>query len=144
MKRYETQSQNLFEHANRSASLFCSGGGIPCATIPFTDQANDVWPLRSPFFRDWLAITFSAEFDIIPGRQPLRDAIRMLESFARRSKFPRQSVDLRVAPFHDEHIDDAILIDLATTEGDYIEITPEACTAKTGHNYFRRTQTMLP
>jgi len=76
MRRYETQSKDLYEHAIRLASPFCSDASTPCATIPFTVQANDVWHPRS--------------------------AIRMPESAMLRAALPRQSSrswqDLLFAP----------------------------------------------
>jgi len=48
MKRYETQSKNLYEHAIRLASPFCSGAGIRAApraeTVTFSHHQNFFLP----------------------------------------------------------------------------------------------------
>ncbi len=142
--RTPSRSERIFAHALHYITPCQSHEGVPCAIVPNTPFAQDIFPIRSVLFRDWLTDTFHREREVFPTLSPLRHAIKLLEGKARRSEFPRQTIALRTASLGDPLNPTAILLDLANPTGDAVEITPEGWQIKTIPHSFRRTTTQHP
>jgi hypothetical protein len=138
----ESQAQRIFQHALRSATPFCSRDGQACISVPVGIDTHEVWPIDSPLFRDWLADGFYREQGQFPGRNQLRDAVRMLAAQARHSDFPAQAVDLRVSYRGDRLAPRAILLDLTNQAGEAVEIKPGGWEVQGGRHFFRRVRNM--
>src|ERR1700730_8016657 len=72
------RAEQLLDHALRYSTPCCSAEGLPCA--------NDLLPVRSLLFRDWLADSFHREYEHFPSTIPLRSALQLFEAKARRSE----------------------------------------------------------
>ena len=144
-RRNPTRSEQLFNHALRNSTPCCSPEGLPCALVPLTPFAQDLLPVRSVLFRDWLADTFHREHDLIPSLLQLRGAVRLFEAKARRSELPPQSIALRLSHRGEPFDPAAILIDLCNGAGESIQITTEGWqVVSSTRRAFRRSRTQQP
>jgi hypothetical protein len=141
MSSASEQTDLLFKHANRQASAFSSPEGQAWASISIEGiDGHQVWPVRSPRFRDWLASSFFKEHDVMPHRRPLLDAIRMFESLAHTSEVKDSSVVHRVKSRGNEFYPEAILLDLGNAAGEVVEIRTHGWSIDTGFNFFRHSR----
>jgi hypothetical protein len=138
MRGLSEQTDRIFKHARKLATPFSSPEGQAWASLSVGD-GHQVWPVRSPRFRDWLSSSFLKEHDEVPHRRPLLDAIRLFESLAHSSDI-ESLVAHRVKPRGNEFYPDAILLDLADNAGRVVEIRPRTWSVETGFNFFRRSR----
>jgi hypothetical protein len=100
--------------------------------------------LRSADFRDWLTANYYSEFETAPSSLALRAAVRTLEARAQFGDSPVQKVDHRVSFEGDPFAPSKILLDLANTAGEILEITSQSWTYTDNlHHSFRRSPGML-
>lgn len=134
----------IFKHANRTATPFTSPLGQAWASIPLGVDSHQVWPVRSPRFRDWLVDSFYKEHEIFPRRRPLLDAIRMFESLAHTSNLNSPLPAHRLSACGDQFYPDAILLDLDNADRQSVEIRSDGWTVDTARNFFRHSRGDLP
>ncbi|HTR39537.1 MAG TPA: hypothetical protein VMH80_26875 [Bryobacteraceae bacterium] len=134
----DDQAAALLHHA-RSATPFCSPDGEPCASIPTSIDARHVLPLRSAAFRDWITANYYSEHESAPSPAALRSALRTLEARARYGDLPAQKVDRRLSFEGDAFVPSKIILDLANTAGETLEITSRGWTIAENlkHSFFR-------
>jgi hypothetical protein len=138
------QTQALLYHA-RAATPFCSEDGEPCASIPSTVDSRRVLALRSASFRDWLTANFYSEYETAPSIAAFRAALRMLEARARYGEMPAQKVDHRLAFEGDPFTPSRIILDLANSEGQLLEISSQGWqTTGNLRHPFHQSPTALP
>jgi hypothetical protein len=119
--RHSDQAWALLHHA-RSASLFCSHDGQPCASVPAINESRHIHPLRSAAFRDWLIADFYTQYETAPSPDALRSALRTLEARARYGEWKEQKVDQRLGFEGDPFMPSKIVLNLANPSGDHLEI----------------------
>ncbi len=138
------QTQALLYHA-RAATPFCSEDGEPCASIPSTVDSRRVLALRSASFRDWLITNFYSEYESAPSLTAFRAALRMLEARARYGDLPAQKVDRRLSFEGDPFTPSRIILDLANSAGEVLEISSQGwqITGNLRHS-FHQSPTALP
>lgn len=138
------QTQALLYHA-RAATPFCSEDGEPCASIPSTIDSRRVLALRSASFRDWLTANFYSEYETAPSIAAFRAALRMLEARARYGEQPAQKVDRRLSFEGDPFTPSRIILDLANSAGELLEISSQGwqITGNLGHP-FHQSPTAVP
>ena len=138
------QTQALLYHA-RAATPFCSEDGEPCASIPLTVDSRRVLALRSASFRDWLTANFYSEYETAPSTTAFRAALRMLEARARCGEMPAQKVDRRLSFEGDPFTPARIVLDLANSAGQILEISSQGwqITGNMRHP-FHQSPTTLP
>ena len=134
------QARSLLYHA-RGATPFCSENGQPCAVVPSDNGARSVYPLRSAAFRDWLTSNFYKEFEIPPSAAAFRAALRTLEAQARYTDFPARRINQRIAFEGDPLLPSKIIIDLANTAGEILEITSRGWSVQENFHYAFRQST---
>jgi putative DNA primase/helicase len=122
--RHSDQARALLHHA-RSASLFCSDDGEPCASVPAINESRHIHPLRSAAFRDWLIADFYTQYETAPSPDALRSALRTLEARARYGEWKPQTVDQRLGFEGDPFMPSKIILNLANPSGDLLEITSQ-------------------
>lgn len=138
------QTQALLYHA-RAATPFCSEDGEPCASIPSTVDSRRVLALRSASFRDWLTANFYSEYETAPSVTAFRAALRMLEARARYGDMPAQKVDRRLSFEGDPFTPSRIILDLANSEGEVLEISSQGWqTTGNLRHPFHQSPTALP
>jgi len=138
------QTQALLYHA-RAATPFCSEDGEPCASVPSTVDSRRVLALRSASFRDWLTANFYSEYETAPSITAFRAALRMLEARARYGEMPAQKVDHRLAFEGDPFAPSRIILDLANSEGELLEISSQGWqTTGNLRHPFHQSPTALP
>jgi hypothetical protein len=134
----------LLRHA-RGASPFTSNDGQPCASVGNSIDSRHVHPLRSAHFRDWLTNNFFNEFETAPSPTAYRSALRVLEARARHGEFPPEKLDHRVGFEGDPHLPSRILLDLANSAGDVLEIDSHGWRVRDNLRHaFRESITTLP
>ncbi len=134
------QARSLLYHA-REATPFRSVDGQPCATIPTSTESRTLVPLRSAEFRDWLFSNFYKEFETAPSASAYRDALRTLEARARFTDFPKQRVNHRLTFVGDPFLPNKIVLDLANSAGEVLEITSRGWSLKTTQQHAFRSST---
>ena len=138
------QTQALLYHA-RAATPFCSEDGEPCASIPSTLDSRRVLALRSASFRDWLTANFYSEYEAAPSTTALRAALRTLEARARYGELPAQKVDCRLSFEGDPFTPSRIILDLANSSGEVLEISAQGWRrAGNLRHPFHQSPTTLP
>ena len=138
------QTQALLYHA-RAATPFCSEDGEPCASIPSTVDSRRVLALRSASFRDWLTANFYSEYEAAPSVTAFRAALRTLEARARYGDFPAQRVDRRLSFDGDPFTPARIILDLANSGGEVLEITSKGWQISGNLRHpFHQSPTALP
>ena len=115
------QAAALLRHA-RGATPFTSQDGQPCASVPGSLDSRHVHPIRSAAFRDWLTNNFYSEFETPPSPEAFLAVLRTLEARARYGDFPSQKLDHRVGFEGDPLIPSKIVLDLANSSGEVLEI----------------------
>jgi energy-coupling factor transporter ATP-binding protein EcfA2 len=121
----KTRSELIFDHAVRFILPFRSAGHA-WAVIPDGPFQQHAEPIHSRDFREWLANSFYQEHGLFPGAAALDNAIRMLESRARRGDSPGEDIFARLGFRGDRRRPDAILIHLGNAAHDVVEITSAA------------------
>jgi hypothetical protein len=134
------QSRSLLYHA-REATPFRSIDGQPCATIPTSTESRILVPLRSAEFRDWLFSNFYKEFETAPSASAYRDALRTLEAQARFTNFPEQRVNHRLSFVGDPFLPNKIVLDLANSRGEVLEISSRGWSLQTTQQHAFRSST---
>ena len=134
------QSQLLVDMALSSASFFHTPDDEPFAAIKVDDHYEN-HPINGNGFKKWLSHSFYKEFKKGPGSQARKDALGLLEA---KAKFdgPEREVHVRFA----EHSGN-VYIDIADTEWNQIEITPDGWSiiaVSDSPVVFKRTKGMLP
>ena len=138
------QALALLYHA-RSSKPFFSQGGQPCARIPSGVDSGRTFALRSADFRDWVTANFYSEFETAPSSLALRAALRTLEARAQYDGSPAQKVEHRVSFEGDPFAPSKILLDLANTAGEILEITSQGWTLTDNLRHsFRHSPGTLP
>ncbi len=117
-----SHAKALIYHS-RSATPFLSKDGEPYANIASSTEVRSVMPLRSAAFRDWLTSNFYKELETAPSPAAFQAALRTLEARARYEDFPAQSVKHRLSSEGDPFLPSKILLDLANSDGEILEIT---------------------
>src|SRR5690348_13206829 len=139
------RSEQIFFHAIRHSTPCRSPEGIPCIIVPTSPFSQDVFPIRSVLFRDWLADTFHREHDLFPSLGQLRNALHLIEARARRADLANQSLALRTTSRGNPFDPTAILLDLANPAAEAVEITAEGWQITTGASReFRRARAQRP
>lgn len=115
------QAAALLRHA-RGATSFTSEDGQPCASVPGSLDSRHVHPIRSAAFRDWLTNNFFSEFEMAPSPEAFRAVLRTLEARARYGDFQPQKLDHRLGFEGDIFIPSKIILDLANSAGEVVEI----------------------
>ncbi|HUJ20603.1 MAG TPA: hypothetical protein VLX58_03730 [Bryobacteraceae bacterium] len=115
------QAAALLRHA-RGATPFTSQDGQPCASVPGSLDSRHVHPIRSAAFRDWLTNNFYNEFEMPPSPEAFRAVLCTLEARARYGDFPSQRLDHRLGFEGDPLIPSKIILDLANSSGEVLEI----------------------
>ncbi|HLK20971.1 MAG TPA: hypothetical protein VKT81_18600 [Bryobacteraceae bacterium] len=122
--RITDQPKSLLDLA-KQASPFCSSDGQACASLPVTVDHRSVFPIRSAAFRDWLTAEFYKEHRTAPSSDAFRAALRTLEGQARYGEFTPQPVRHRLAFEGDTFFPSKLILDLANSTGDILEITSQ-------------------
>jgi hypothetical protein len=134
----------LLYHA-RAATPFRSQDGEPCASIPAGIDSRNVVALRSAAFRDWLTANYYAEFESAPSFDALRSALRTLEARACHGESPAQKVAHRLSFEGDPFTPSKIILDLANSSGEVVEITSQGWNITGNLRYsFRQSAATLP
>jgi hypothetical protein len=134
----------LLYHA-RAATPFCSEDGEPCASVPSTLDSRRVLALRSASFRDWLTANFYSEYESAPSASAFRAALRALEARARYGELPAQKVDHRLSFEGDPFTPARIILDLANSDGEVLEISSHRWqTVGNFRHAFQQSPTALP
>jgi hypothetical protein len=138
------QTQALLYHA-RAATPFCSEDGEPCASVPSTVDSRRVLALRSASFRDWLTANFYSEYETAPSLTAFSAALRVLEARAKYGEQQAQKVDHRLSFEGDPFLPSRIILDLANSAGELLEISSQGwrITDNLRHS-FRQSATALP
>jgi hypothetical protein len=138
------QTQALLYHA-RAATPFCSEEGEPCASIPSSVDSRRVLALRSASFRDWLTANFYSEYETAPSSSAFRAVLRTLEARAKYGELPAQKVERRLSFEGDPFTPTRIILDLANSAGEVLEISSQGWTTNGNLSYaFHQSQTVLP
>ena len=122
-----TQIERLFKLTG-AAEPFASDRGQAWVSLPLGEHGDQIWPARSPRFRDWLVTRFHREHDELPREHNLRAALRTVESLAHSNPLGHP-VNLRLAASGDPagplvHAPSAIVVDLANDEGESLLAQP--------------------
>jgi hypothetical protein len=142
--RHTHQAQALLDHA-RDASLFASDDGELCASVPSSIDSRQVLPLRSAAFRDWLTAAFYAQYEIAPSPLAFRSALRTLEARARYAEWPDKQIDHRLGFEGDPFMPSKIILDLANSTGELLEIDSRGWQVTDNmHHSFRQSATAFP
>ncbi len=121
---YTTRSEQIFNHALRFATPFSTTLGHAWAIVPDGFSRYHGWPIHSARFREWLAHSFHRELGLFPGVHALNSAVRMLAAHAHHSEFPATQIFTRIG-FQGPHLNpQAILVHLANSAEEIVEITP--------------------
>ena len=137
------QAAALLYHA-RAATPFTSQDGQPCASVPASLDSRHVLPIRSAAFRDWLTAAFYDEFEVAPSLAALRAVLRALEARARYGEFPVQKLDHRVGFEGDPFAPSKVILDLANSSGQVLEIDSQAWRIRDNMQHsFRQSITTL-
>lgn len=141
--QHADESAGLLYHA-RAATPFCSPDGEPCASIPAGIDARRVVPLRSAAFRDWITANYYSEFEAAPSPLALQAALRALEARARYGESPAQKVGRRLSFEGDPYTPSKIILDLATSAGETLEITSRGWNVANNlsHSFFQSPATL--
>ena len=143
-----TQRQRLFALTDE-LDLFHDPHGQPWVSLPL-DDGHQIWPVRSPRYRNWLTTTHAARHHgDIPSDGNLRAAIRLAEA--------RATANRRDRPVFHRHVakgerfgpaipqPNTITFDLADGLGRVLEITADAIKTDDGNPYaFSRSDDMRP
>lgn len=133
----------LLRHA-RSATPFISKDGQPCASVPGSIDSRHIHAIRSAAFRDWLTNEFYSEFEVPPSLSAFRAVLRTLEARARYGDFPPQKLDHRLGCEGDPLTPSKIILDLANSAGEVVEIDSHGWRIRDNmHHSFRESNTTL-
>src|SRR5579872_3853777 len=133
----------LLRHA-RSATPFISKDGQPCASVPGSIDSRHVHAIRSAAFRDWLTNEFYSEFEAPPSLGAFRAVLRTLEARARYGDFPPQKLDHRLGCEGDPLTPSKIILDLANSAGEVVEIDSRGWRIRDNMQHsFRQSNTTL-
>jgi hypothetical protein len=134
----KSQATQLIELATAHAEFFHTPDREPFASI-LCDTHREIWPVKTKFFRQWLAGLHYQETKGAIGSQAMQDALAVLQSMAI-FKNQNRDVSLRLA----EHRD-AIYLDLANDQWQAVEITKDGWVIVDAPPVaFRRPNSMLP
>lgn len=141
-----SQAEQLLECAT-AAVPFSSTHGQACVSLPLGPDGQQVFPLRSDRFRDWLVNRFYSQYELPPDDRSLRQALRTLEARAHCSG-QRLPVERRIAAVgpgsHPTQPAGRLVLDLANDQGEVVEITGDAWQVAPGANvYFRHSRGKL-
>jgi energy-coupling factor transporter ATP-binding protein EcfA2 len=117
------QARLLFESAS-SALLFTSDYGQAFVSLALGPNGQQVFPLRSATFRDWLVNNFYRQYEVIPTNSSIRQVLRTLQAqaYGGRARLP---VHCRVAAARDPFGKPAVILDLNNHRGEMVEISRE-------------------
>jgi putative DNA primase/helicase len=127
----KSRSEQLFDHARKYATPFSTTTGQPWALVPDGPTRQQGWPLYSRRFREWLAQTFLNDHALYPGCHALDSAISMLAANARYSQLPASQIFTRLGSTGDPRRPRSVLLHLANSNDDVLEITPDSFASRT-------------
>jgi hypothetical protein len=135
---YQQRRRSLVEIADAEAELFHDSAGIPYARV-VVGHHREVWPVGSKHFKEWLVGLFFEEYEYVPKTAALNEALLAISGKAR-FRGEQHDVYLRLAANAN-----GILIDLANSDWEAIEVTPEGWNIVADPPVvFRRTRSMSP
>ncbi len=108
----------------RTSTAFASDFGQIFASIPVQLEGNQVVPLHSNSYRNWLLARFQTEHAVVPRPSALRAVVESLEAQAEfppepeNTVTPRPAIARRIASRPGQ-----VLIDLHNAQGESVEIT---------------------
>ncbi|MCL6449561.1 MAG: hypothetical protein K6U04_15740 [Armatimonadetes bacterium] len=116
-EKKKSQADILFEIAD-TATLFHDQFNRPMAAFTINNH-SEIWPVRSKFFKNWLAMAFYREQGKTPNNESLTQALNVVEA---KAIFDGECypLNLRVA-----EKDGAVWYDLANENWQAIKITPD-------------------
>ena len=127
----KSRSEQIFDYAFKFATPFSTTLGHPWAIISEGPLRYGL-PVRSESFHEWLACAFQREYDLWPGCHAMRGAIRIFAAHASYAELPVTEVFTRVGWRGDRLHPESVLIHLANSDNESIEITPTGhCIANT-------------
>jgi len=124
MHMSKPRSDQVFDHAQKFAAPFRTTLGQTWAIVPDGPGRYRGYPVSSHSFRQWLAQSFHTAHSIYPNTSALESAVRMFEAHAHHLDFPASDVFTRVGWRGDRRLPQAILLHLANTNNELVEITP--------------------
>lgn len=145
----KSASKRIWEIA-RAIPLVLSLEGEVFASFPFSRDGRMLFPLRSPYVRDWLVARYVEESNLAPDEKAVRNAIRDIDSTARHTIRDRLLVFHRVAAYGERFgpavVDPScIVLDLKNENGEVLVIKPDGWEVEPGEHYcFTRGDHMLP
>lgn len=140
-----SEHERLFELA-RKAITIVSEQGQAFISLSLGDNGHQVWPVRSPQFRDWLVHTYIEQYDALPRDRTISSAIRAVEAAAHCAPQLRSPVFRRVAAYGPRTgpaipAPVSIALDLTNDQGEVIDITAEGWQLSPGETHcFLRTR----
>ncbi len=130
----------------RTSTPFASDVGQIFASIPVQLEGNQIVPLHSKTYRNWLLARFQTEHAVVPRPSALRAVVESLEAQAEFPSEPentattRPAVARRIASSPGK-----VLIDLHNAEGEAVEITAAGWRITQNlAGYFRATRSANP
>jgi hypothetical protein len=122
MLRPDQQVDLLLQTAS-FAVPFLSDQGQAFVCLALGAKGQQVFPLRSPAFRDWLVDSFYRQYEFPPDDRSLRKVLRTLQAQAF-CRGERRPVRCRTAASQDPCGEPTLLLDLNNDQGEVVEITP--------------------
>ena len=119
----KSRSEQIYDQAFKSTTPFRTSLGHAWVIIPDGFGRYHGWPIASRAFHNWLADSFHQEFEIFPGDQSMKTAVRMFEARAIRSDFPVSEIFTRVGWRGDPRSPQSVLLHLANANHELVEIT---------------------
>jgi hypothetical protein len=118
-----TEAAQALREIARVAVPFRSSSGALYISIPCGPTSQQVWPLRSHQLQEWLSASFQQQYGQVPSESLLQATIDNLEVQVVFNNLPSQPVGARRLAYQDR-----VVIDLADSAGECIEITPQGWT----------------
>jgi hypothetical protein len=116
-------------HIAGRATPFVSIGGRAFVTVPADNLGFRAFPIRSRAFRDWFYAQYYADHETVPSAHAFSHAVHHLSAQAARDhRTTHVRVAMRVDFRSESTAPEKVLIDLADSAGQYIEITPTGWT----------------
>ena len=105
---------------------FTAVDGRAFVTVPALSSGYHTFPIRSRAFRRWFFDQSVSDYDTIPTSHAFSAILRYLDSQAARDPDTRGiRVPYRIDSRGSSPTPDKILLDLANSEGQFVEITPD-------------------
>ena len=119
---------------------FTSGSGQAFVRLRVSTEGFVILAVRSQAYRDWFFAQYYAAHDALPSSHAFRTILHHLEAQANNDSDNRRlSVFRRVGSRGQGFIPDQILLDLANSEGQFVEISPDGWRVTAGTNALLQT-----